>query len=147
MIVKVAAKDVRRKCVALFVCLFVAANSVQGTVLCFGADGHVEFESAFHEQCTGHDHSWLPYQSHDSSEAEHEGDRDCHNGLCVDVLVDVGLTRISKTTEQSDRAFDAAGTDVIVVVDQADYSVHCPVSNAFFDTSYFDPLRTIILLA
>ena len=52
MIVNIAGKDKRRKCVALLVCLFVAANSVQGTVLCFGADGHIEFESAFHEQCT-----------------------------------------------------------------------------------------------
>ena len=147
MIVKIAAKDVRRKCVALFVCLFVAANSVQGTVLCFGADGHVEFESAFHAQCTDHDHSWAADHAGHSSEAEHEGDRHCHNGQCVDVSVDVGLVKISQTTEQLDRAFDVVCADVIVVVDQADYSVHCPISNAFFDTCYFSPLRTIILLA
>lgn len=146
---KLAGRDVRRRCVALFVCLFTAASSVHGTVLCFGADGHIEFESVFHEQCADHDHSWSLYHWHDFSDAEHEGNRHCHYGRCVDVSVDVALARISRIqmTEQLDRTVDAVCADLIVAVGQVGYSVHFSASNTLFDTSYFDPLRTIILLA
>ena len=147
MFVNVAGKDVCRKSVALLVCLFVAANSVQGTVLCFGADGHVEFELAFHERCTDHDHSRPSEHDRHSSDAGHEEDGRCHNGPCVDVPVDVGLARISQTTEQLDSAFAAIVADVIAALEQFDYLEHNLVSNTFFDTSYFGPLRTIILLA
>lgn len=143
----IVGKDTRRKCVALVVCLFIAVNSVQGMVLCFGADGHIEFESAFHEQCTDHDHSSPADHSHRSSEADHEEDRHCHDGQCVDVPVDVGLAGISKTTEQLDRASAAICADVIVSAGQPDCFECSPASNVCFATSYFNPLRTIILLA
>ena len=142
----VAGKDKRRKCVALFVCLFVAANSVQGTVLCLGADGHIEFESAFHERCTDHDHS-LPADHTGRSETDHESDRHCHSGPCVDVPIDVGLTKIFETDEQLDRASAAATADLIVAIEQPGCLESTPVSNSFFTTSYFSSLRTVILLA
>jgi hypothetical protein len=146
MIVNVAGKDNRRKCVALLVCLFVAANSVQGTVLCFGADGHVKFESAFHEQCTDHDHP-LPADHTGHSETGHESDRHCHRGPCVDVPIDVGLAKVLKTDEQLDRASAAVDTDAILAVEQPGSLEPAPPSSVFFATSYFSPLRTIILLA
>ncbi len=133
--------------IALLVCLFVAASSVQGTVLCFGADGHVEFESAFHERCADHDHSRPSEHDRSSSGTGHEEGGHCDNGQCIDVPVDVALAKISQTTEQSGAAFATVVADVTIALEQSECSEHNLVSSALFDTSYFSPLRTIILLA
>lgn len=146
MIVNVAGKDKRRKCVALLVCLFVAANSVQGTVLCFGADGHIEFESAFHEQCTGHDHYLPADHTGHSSETDHKSDGNCHHVQCVDVPMDVGLAKILQTSEQLDRVSAPAIADTIVAIEQSGCLASTAASSLFFATSYFSPLRTVILL-
>ena len=143
---KVPWKTKRKEYVALLLCVFVAVNSVQGTVLCFGSDGHVEFESAFHERCAHHDDS-LPADHDGHRETDHETDKHCHQGRCVDVPIDVGLAKISQTSEKLDRAFAAAAADAVLAVEQLDCLESGPASNAFFATSYFSPLRTIILLA
>ncbi len=133
-----------REFVAVLVCLSLIGNSAYGTVLCFGSDGHIEFESAFHEQCKDHVHSQSTDHGRHSSDAEHEHDRHCHSGQCVDVPVSFGLAKISQTAEQSNPAL---AVDVIVAVEQSDCSEHLPASNAFVASSYFSPLRTVILLA
>jgi hypothetical protein len=143
----VGGKDICREFIALMVCIFVAVSSGQGTVLCYGADGHVEFESAFHEQCTDHDHSQPGDHGRHSSEAEHDEDENRHHGRCVDISVDIGLIRISQTAEQSDRAFAPVAADAIFAIEQLGCLESGPASNAFFATSYFSPLRTVILLA
>lgn len=147
MFVDVAVKSICRKCVALLVRLFLAANLVQGTVLCFGADGHIEFESAFHGQCTNHAHSCSHGHSGPAGEADQEEGKHCHCGPCVDVPVDAGIAKLSQTTQQLDRAFAAITADVSTACEQPCYLERNPVSNAFIATSYFTPLRTIILLA
>ena len=146
MIVKVAGKYVRKEFVAALVCLSLIGNCVYGTVLCFGADGHVEFESAFHEQCRDHVHSQSTNHHH-SSKGEHKHDKHCHNGQCVDVPISFGLAKISQTPEQLDSALVAFAADVIVAAEQADCSEHLPASNTFLAGSYFSSLRTVILLA
>ena len=115
MIVKVLGKTISKEYVALLLCVFVLVNAVQGTVLCYGADGHVEFESAFHEQHTDHDH----FRS---------------------------AAQISRTSEQLDRAFAVLYVDAILAIEQLSCLESGPASNAFFATSYFSPLRTVILL-
>ena len=143
----VAEKHVRKEFLAVLVCLSLIGSSGYGTVLCYGSDGHVEFESAFHEQCKDHVQSQSTDPGQHSSEAEHEHDKHCHSGHCVDVPISFGLARISQTPEQSHPAFAAANLNAIASVEQADCFEHLPTSNTFVATSYFTPLRTIILLA
>jgi hypothetical protein len=140
MILNVAGKNIGREFVALLVCLFVLANAVQGTVLCYGYNGHVEFESAFHEQCTCHGHS-------DSGHSTHDEDKNCHQGQCVDIPVDFGYIQISQTTEQLDRTFAAIDMDAIVAILPFVCSEYDPVAGECHNPSYFSPLRIIILLA
>ena len=146
MIVNILKETKSRQYVALLISLFIAVNSVQGTVLCFGADGHIEFESAFHEQCTDHVHSRLVHSNH-SSENEHDEDIHCHKGQCVDIPVDFDLIRISQTTEKLNRALVAIEMDAIVAILPSDCSEYDPVADECRNPSYFNPLRTIILLA
>ncbi len=140
-------KYVGRGFVTVLVCLSLIGNSVYGTVLCFGTDGHIEFESAFHAQCKDHVHSQFTDHGHRSSEGRHEHDKHCHSGQCIDVPISFGLAKISKTPGQLTLAFVALATDIIAAVEQSDCSEHLPASNAFVATSYFSPLRTVILLA
>ena len=146
MIVKVPGKTISKEYVALLLCVFVAVNSVHGTVLCFGSDGHIEFEPAFHERCAHHDNS-LPADLNGYCETNHERDKHCDHGQCVDVPIDVGLARISQTSEKLDRAPAAVAADAILAIKQLGCLESGPASNAFFATSYFNPLRTVILLA
>lgn len=147
MIAKPVAKTTSRTYGALLVCLFVAANSVQGTVLCFGADGHVEYESAFHQHCTDHDHTWLSHGSH-SPEAEHDEDKHSHHGSCVDIPFDLGLVKISRSTEQLDRSAATFDAGAVIAVLPSDFFERSPVSGDFLTAgSYFSPLSTIVILA
>ena len=132
---------------AVLVCLSLIGNCVCGTVLCFGADGHIEFESAFHDECKDHVNSRSTDHHHDSSEAGHEHDKHCHNGQCVDVPISFGLAKVSKTPGQLTLALAALAADMIASVEQSDCSEHLPASDAFVASSYFSPLRTVILLA
>ena len=140
-------KYVCREFAAVLVCLSLIGNSAYGTVLCFGADGHIEFESVFHEQCKDHVHSPSTDHDHHSSEPGHEHDKHCHSGQCVDVPISFGLAKISQTAEQLNPTFAAHAVGVIAVVEQSDCPEHLPASNAFVGGSYFSPLRTVILLA
>ncbi len=146
MFVNATGKHVRKELIAVLVCLSLIGNSVYGTVLCFGADGHVEFESAFHAQCKDHVHSQSTDHGRHSSEAGHEHDKHCHSGQCVDVPIAMDLAKVSQTTEQLNSAFATVVADAIVAVEQSDCPEHLPASNAFTVTSYFTPLRTVILL-
>jgi len=51
MIVKIAKKQMYKKCIVVFICLLIVGNSAQGVVLCFGEDGHVSLEIAFIDCC------------------------------------------------------------------------------------------------
>ena len=147
MIVNVAGKYMRREFLAVLVCLCLIGNSACGTVLCFGTDGHIEFESAFHAHCKGNAHSQSADRGHHSSEAEHKHDKHCHSGQCVDVSISFGPAKISRLSEHLNPAFVALAADVIAAVEQSDCSEHLATSHAFSVTPYFAPLRTVILLA
>jgi len=147
MIVSATGRYVRREFAAVLVCLSLIGNSAYGTVLCFGTDGHVEFESAFHAECKDHAHSQSTDHGRHSSEAEHKHDKHCHSGQCVDVPISFGLAKVSKTPGQLTLAFAALAADMIASVEQSDCSEHLPASDAFIAGSYFSPLRTVILLA
>ena len=116
-------------------------------MLCFGADGHIEFEPAFHAQCKDHVHSQSANHDQHSSEGNHEHDKHCHSGQCVDVPISFAPAKISQTPQQSNPAFAALAANVIVAVEQSDCLEHLSAPSAFVVTGYFTPLRTVILLA
>jgi hypothetical protein len=147
MIVDVAGKYVRREFTAVLICLSLIGNSAYGTVLCFGSDGHIEFEPAFHEQCTDHVHSQSANQSHHSFEHEHEHDRHCHSGQCVDVSICLDLAKISQTREQLNSTCATFAAGVIAAVELRVCCEHLSPLDVFAFTSYFRPLRAVILLA
>jgi hypothetical protein len=122
----------------------VVINSAQGTVLCFGADGHIELESAFHEHCDHAVHFHTSDQNQPSYETSHERCEHCRP--CVDVPISFGLAKISPVKKQLNPTFLVPSTNVIVLVENLGSSAYDSISNAFFDTSYFTPLRTVILL-
>ena len=141
---KLAKKQMYKKCFVVLICLLIAGNSAHGTVLCFGADGHTEFESAFHERCDDPVHSYASDQNQLSYEAEHEIGKHC--GPCVDVPISIGLAKISRASTQLNPIFPAPATNVIVATDKLNFSICNFASNTFAATSYFTPLRTVILL-
>ena len=147
MFVGVAGKYVRKELVALLVCLSLIGNCVHGTVLCFGADGHVEFESAFHEECGEHTHSRPTDHHHHSHAAEHEHEKHCQVGQCVDVPIVMDKVKASQTIEPLNPTFVTAVADAIPYTEQDNCIEHKPASDALATSSYFTPLRTVILLA
>jgi len=144
MIVKLDKKQMYKKCFVVLICLSIAGNLAHGTVLCFGSDGHTELESAFHERCDDPVHSYAPDQSQLSSEDEHEICKHC--GPCVDIPISIGLAKISHTSTKLNSPFPAPVTNMIVFTDKFDFSAYNSATNAFSATSYFAPLRTVILL-
>jgi len=146
MILSVRKNTTSRKILALLVCLLMAAGSVQGTVLCFGADGHVEFESAFHEQCFAPNHNPPADEGSRPCESKDQQDDRCHCTPCVDVPVDFGLTLTCQTIEQLDGASVAVYADMSLTVSQPIVFEHLPLSSDYLANPFYSPLRTIILL-
>ena len=144
MAVKRVRKQIYKKCFVVLICLLIVGNSAHGVVLCFGADGHIEIESAFHEQCDDHTHSQPTDQKQLSYESDHEKDRHCEP--CVDVPISVGLAKIARVSKQLNSTFPAPVINVIVLANKFNLSAYNSASSAFDAASYFTPLRTVILL-
>ena len=141
---KLDKKQMYKKCIVVLICLSIVGNLAHGTVLCFGSNGHIELESAFHERCYDPVHSSAPNQNQLSPEAEHEKGKHC--GPCVDVPISIGLAKIFHTSTKLNPTFPAPVTNMIVLTDKFDFSAYNSASNTFSATSYFTPLRTVILL-
>jgi hypothetical protein len=142
MIAKVAKKHMY-KCVALLVCLLIAGNSVHGAVLCFGADGHVEIESTFHEQCSAPAHAQRTEQEQLACQIEH-----AENGHCVpceDVPISIGLAKITRTPKQLIPAFSALAVTVTAPADRFNFLAYHSASTAL-GTAYFVPPSSVVLL-
>ena len=144
---KLARKQVYKKCVVVLICFLIAGNSVHGTVLCFGADGHTEIESAFHERCNDPVHSHAPDQNQLSYKAEHEKAKHKHCEPCVDIPISISLAKISHTPKQLNPTFPVPATNTIIGTDKPDSSAYNFTPNTFVPSPYFRPLRTVILLA
>ncbi|MGB2808257.1 MAG: hypothetical protein WBC22_10975 [Sedimentisphaerales bacterium] len=142
---KLTGKKLYKKCMVVLICFLIIGNLAQGTVLCFGADGHVEFESAFHKHCDDPVHSHTSDQNQHSHEAGHEKDKHCEP--CVDIPISIGLAKISHISKQLNPTSPVPTANVISDVDKINCSKFHLISNTSLDTSYFTPLRTVILLA
>ena len=144
MSVKRARKQIYKKCFVVLICLLIAGNSTHGVVLCFGVDGHIEIESAFHERCDDPAHSQPTDQKQLSYQSDHIKDKHCEP--CVDIPISIGLAKISHAPKQLNSTFPAPATNVIVLANKFNPSAYSAASNNFDANSYFIPLRTVILL-
>jgi hypothetical protein len=129
----------------VIICLLIIGNLAQGTVLCFGADGHVELEPAFHKHCDHLVHYHASEQNQHSHEPGHEKGKHCEP--CVDIPISMGLAKISHTPKRSNPTSPVPAANVIADTDKINCSAFHLISNTSVDTSYFTPLRTVILLA
>ena len=148
MTVKKISKRTYKKCIVVLICLLFVSNSTHGAVLCFGSDGHVEIESAFHERCDDHAHSQPTDQKQLSYQSDHIIDENIDENCepCVDVPIYIGLAKIIRVSKQLNFTFPAPVTNVIVLANKFNLSAYNSVSSAFDTASYFTPLSTVIFL-
>jgi hypothetical protein len=144
MMVKLARKQVFKKSAVVLICLMVVGNLAPGIVLCFGADGHIEIESAFHKRCDDSVHTHSSDHNRLSDQAGHEEGKHCEP--CIDVPLSIGFAKISRVSKQLNPTFPVSATNVTVVTDKLDFVAYNSVPNFFISTSYFSPLRTVVLL-
>ena len=144
MIVKLAGKQIYKKCFVVLICFLMFGNLARGAVLCFGSDGQIKIESAFHERCDDPAHSQAADQKQLSYQSDHIIDENCEP--CVDVPIYIGLAKISRVSKQLNSTFPAPAAKVIVLADKFNLSAYNSASSAFDATSYFTPLSTVILL-
>ena len=123
-------------------CLLIVGDWADGAVLCFGSDGRVDLESAFHGRCDGSAHSQPREKRQISYQVDHVEDRHCEP--CVDIPIFISLAKISRASKQLNSAFPA--TNVIVLANKFNLSAYNSASSAFDAAPYFTPLRTVILL-
>ena len=144
IMLKFAKKQMYKKFIIVFLCLLIVCNLAHWKVLCFGADGHIELEPAFHKCCEDPDYSSTPDQNELSYK---EGHGICkHCGPCVDIPISNDLEQISNTPEEKITEFSLPATYILIDADKLNSFVYNVNSNTYTDTSYFDPLRTLILL-
>ena len=142
MIAKAVRKQ-RYKCVAVLVCLLIAANSAHGAVLCFGADGHVEIEPTFHD-CGDHSGDTHPAEQKQHS-SRIKNAKTGHCGPCVDVPISAGLMKPTRTLKQQKPTFSASATKTLCS-SSLDRSVCSSASKTFEAASNPVLLRTVVLL-
>jgi len=140
---KKATKQVNKKCVIVLICLLMVGSSPQG-VLCFGADGHIEIESAFHGRCDDHAHSRLANQKQLSCRSGHGKEGHCEP--CVDVPITIGITKIGRASKQLNSSFSAPVVNATVLAGKFKLSAYSSALSIFDAVSYFTPLRTVIFL-
>jgi len=132
------------KCFVVLICLLIVGNSTNGVVLCFGVDGHIKIESAFHERCNDHGHSQPTDQEQLSYQLDHGNDKHCEP--CIDVPVSIGLAKITRVSKQLNPTFPAPAANVIILANKFNHSAYNSASNSLDATSYFAPLRAVVLL-
>ncbi len=144
MTVKRARKQIYKKCFVVLICLLMFGNLAHGAVLCFGSDGQIEIESAFHERCDDSAHSQPTDQNQLSYQSDHAKDGHCEP--CVDIPISISLAKIARVSKQLNSTFGAPATNVIVLANKFNLSAYNSASSAFDAASYFTPLCTVILL-
>jgi len=141
---KLVKKETYKRGIILFLCLLIVANLAHWKVLCFGADGHIEIESAFQKCCEDPDCSSAPDQNGPSYK---EGHKTCkHCGRCIDIPIFDDLEQISNAPQEVITKFSVPTTYILIDTEKLNSSVHNLASNIFTDTSYFTPLRMVVLL-
>jgi len=140
MMIARATRIQRFKFIAVFVCLFMAFNSVQGAVLCLGTSGHVEIESTFHECCTTPTHPQYTEQQQLSRWVAHEKGEHC--GPCIDIPISTTPVKISRLLKKPNSVFSAPITTVIASVCTSNHSAPATLDAP----PHFAQMQPVILL-
>ena len=143
MTVKRARKQIYKKCFVVLICFLIVGNSAHGVMLCFGSDGQIKIESAFHEQCDDPACSQHRDQKQLSYQSDPIKDKNCKP--CVDLPVSISLAKISRVSKQLNSIFSTV-TNEIVLANKFNLSAYNSASNTFDATSYFTSLSTVILI-
>jgi len=130
--VKITKKQIYEKCLVVLICLLVFGNLAHSS-LCLGSDKYVSIElrpADCSDKCF-----CVPVQP-------------AHNtcGWCIDIPTYTGLDKINRVTKRLNSSFPAPATHVILPADKFNLSAYNSTSSAFDATSYFTPLRAVILL-
>jgi hypothetical protein len=141
---KFANNKTYRKYFVLLICISTVSHIACWKVLCFGTDGHVEIESAFHERCEDPEHCSASEQNILSSKEGHEVCKHC--GPCTDIPISNDLVQICRTQQKLNIKFNVPTTYFLIDEDKLNSTQYNLASNTFTEFSYFDPLRTVILL-
>lgn len=141
MMAGLTGKRLCKKSLVVLLCLFLAGNVARGTVLCFGADGHIEFESAFHTHCDGHYHDQSSEHGRKFFETTHDGGG-C-SGPCVDLPVAVDIMKI---TSSGFSILDSGFSYLLSSIKNQESGIENPIYHLIFPTAGHAPLRTVILL-
>jgi len=118
MTVKIAGKQIYKKCLVVLICLLVFGNLARGAVLCFGSDECVLIELRPADCC--HEFCGVPVQPSPDS---------C--GQCVDIPIYTGLEKINRVTKQLNSSFPAPATHVIVPANKFNLSAYYSASGVF----------------
>ncbi len=140
---RLAGKQIYKKCFVVLICLLMFGNLAHGAVLCSGADGHIEIESAFHERCCDSAHSQPTEKNQLSYQLDCGKDKHCEP--CVDIPIPIGLAKITRVSKQSNSNFSTPAINVIALAEQFNLSVNNSASSVIDAASYFAPLCAIIL--
>jgi hypothetical protein len=141
---KLLKKETYKRGIIVFLSLLIVANLAHWKVLCFGADGHIELESAFQKCCEDPDCSSVPDQSGPSYT---EGHKTCkHCGPCIDIPIFDDLGQISNASQKLITKFSVSTTYILIDTEKLNSSLSNLPSNIFTDTSFFTPLRMVVLL-
>jgi hypothetical protein len=132
-----------KKYLCVFVCLLIAGNISQGVVVCFGSDGHVAVEGAFHEDHCGGTHTGHSSNKPLSLEHTHGDDENCRP--CVDVPIPAETAKVSRFSQNQQNALF---TPLLTGQVRSDTIFSSPTSamNYSADSPYFTGLRTVIIL-
>jgi hypothetical protein len=130
MTVKIAGKQIYKKCLVVLICLLVFGNLAHSS-LCLGSDKYASIElrpADCSDKCF-----CVPFQPDPNP---------C--GQCVSIPIYTGLENITRVAKQLNSTFSAPA--VIVTANKFNHSAYSSVSNTFDVTSYFNPLRTVVLI-
>jgi disulfide oxidoreductase YuzD len=141
---KLSKKQKFEKYVIIFFCLLIVGNLANWKVLCFGADGHIELESAFHERCDDPKHNTASDLKILSSQTNQEICKHC--GTCVDIPISNELVQIYKSAQKSNPKFPVQTAYMFIEPEKLNSYVYNLDSKTVGDTPYFTPLHTVILL-
>ena len=128
---KITKKQIYGKYLVVLICLIFLGNLARGAVLCFGPDECVSIELRSADCCD--ECIFAPVQPSPDS---------CDK--CIDIPIYIGLEKITRMSKQLNSSFFAP--DVIVPANKFNLSAYSSASNTFDVTSYFTPLRAVILL-
>ena len=130
---KIAGKQIYKKCLVVLICLLVFGNLARGAGLCFDPDECVSIELRpvdCSDKCF-----CVPFQPDPNP---------CRQ--CIAIPIYTGLDKLNRMAKQLNSSVPAPAANVILPADKFNLSAYYSASGTFGAASYFAPLCTVILL-